>query len=82
MKSEDGKQKSYYEMISDDSDILIIVVQIMNGMYVVHSHRIAEISVIRWEMDKRLWKMDKEAYIHSEVRQVQPDTCIVRCSHY
>jgi hypothetical protein len=34
-------KKSYYEMISDDTDIWRFVIQIMNG-----SHRIADISAI------------------------------------
>ena len=61
VKAEDDKQKSYYEMISDDTDILRIVVQIMNGMSSTATELQKYLSY--WDKYKSLWEMDKEAYI-------------------
>ena len=60
-KTEDDKQKSYYEMISDDTDILRIVVQIMNGMSSTATELQKYLSY--WDKYKALWEMDKESYI-------------------
>jgi len=60
-KAEDDKHKTYYEMISDDPDILRIVVQIMNGMSSTATELQKYLSY--WDKYKALWEMDKEAYI-------------------
>lgn len=59
--AEDDKYKSYYEMISDDQDILRIVVQIMNGMSSTATELQKYLSY--WDKYKALWEMDKEAFI-------------------
>lgn len=59
--SNDDKLKSYYEIISDDSDILRLVVQIMNGMSSTATELQKYLSY--WDKYKTLWEMDKEAYI-------------------
>ena len=61
LKPEEDKFKSYYEIISDDNDILRIVVQVMNGM----SSTAGELQkyMSYWDKYKVLWEMDKETYI-------------------
>ena len=58
---ENEKYKSYYDVISDDNDILRIVVQVMNGM----SSTATELQKYLgyWDKFKSLWEMDKDAVI-------------------
>ena len=60
-KKEDDKLRSYYEMISDDADILRIVVQVMNGMSGTATELQKYLSY--WDKYKGLWEMDKEVFI-------------------
>lgn len=55
------KYKTYYDIISDDADILRIVVQIMNGMSSTATELQKYLSY--WDKYKSLWEMDKESYI-------------------
>jgi dynein heavy chain len=55
------KSKTYYEMISDDNDVLKVVVQIMNGMSATATELQKYLSY--WDKYKALWEMDKDAYI-------------------
>jgi len=61
----DDKEKiglgSYYEAISDDPDILRIVVQIMNGMSSTATELQKYLSY--WDKYKSLWELDKDAFI-------------------
>ncbi len=69
-KPEDDKLKSYYEIISDDNDILRIVVQVMNGM----SSSATELQkyLSYWDKYKALWEMDKDMYIRKYARSNRP----------
>jgi len=69
-KAEEDKLKSYYEIISDDNDILRIVVQIMNGM----SSSATELQkyLSYWDKYKALWEMDKDMYIRKYSRANRP----------
>jgi dynein heavy chain len=55
------KFKSYYDIISDDPDILRIVVQIMNGMSSTATELQKYLSY--WDKYKLLWEMDKDSFI-------------------
>jgi dynein heavy chain, axonemal len=57
----DDKIKSYYDIISEDSDILRLVVLIMNGMSSTATELQKYLSY--WDKYKSLWEMDKEAYV-------------------
>eukprot|EP01042_Synura_sphagnicola_P000546 gene546-588_t len=60
--TEEEKYKSYYDVISDDNDILRIVVQVMNGM----SSTATELQKYLSYWDKKykaLWETDKENII-------------------
>ena len=63
---DDDKLKSYYDLISDDNDILRIVVQVMNGM----SSSATELQkyLSYWDKYKTLWEMDKDMYIRKYAR--------------
>ncbi len=54
-----NKFKSYYEIISDDSDILRIVVQIMNGMSSTATELQKYLSY--WDKYKNLWESEKNS---------------------
>jgi len=71
-KVEDDKFKSYYEIISDDNDILRIVVMVMNGM----SSTAAELQkyLSFWDKYKVLWEMDKDTYIRKYAKANRPPT--------
>ena len=60
-KKKDEKLSSYFEMISDDADILQIVVQVMNGMGGTATELQKYLSY--WDKYKVLWEMDKDVYI-------------------
>lgn len=62
----DDKYKSYYEIISDDNDILRIVVQVMNGMSSTATELQKYLSY--WDKYKALWEMDKEAFIRKYMK--------------
>lgn len=61
--------KPYYEIISEDNDILRIVVQVMNGM----SSTATELHkyLTYWDKYKALWEMDKDAYIRKYAKAVK-----------
>jgi len=61
IKADDDKFKSFYEIISDDNDILRIVVAVMNGMSMTATELQKYLSY--WDKYKALWEMDKDAYI-------------------
>jgi dynein heavy chain len=62
IKTEDDKSlKSFYEMVSDDGDILRIVVGVMNGMSIAATELQKYLSY--WDKYKALWDLDKDAYI-------------------
>ncbi|CAM9180031.1 unnamed protein product [Ectocarpus fasciculatus] len=77
---EKDKIKSYYDIISDDNDILRIVVQIMNGMSSTATELQKYLSY--WDKYKALWEMDKEAFIRKYAKAnrgpVQFDADITR----
>ena len=79
-KVEDDKFKSYYEIISDDSDILRLVVQVMNGMSSTATELQKYLSY--WDKYKALWEMDKEVFIRKYAKSsrspAQFDTDITR----
>ena len=56
-----GDVKSYYDVISDDSDILRIIVQIMNGMSSTATELVKYLSY--WDKYKMLWEHDKDQFI-------------------
>ena len=60
-EKEKGGVGSYYESISDDADILRIVVQIMNGMSSTATELQKYLSY--WDKYKALWDLDKEVFI-------------------
>lgn len=66
----DDKYRSYYEIISDDPDILRIVVQIMNGM----SSSATELQkyLSYWDKYKALWEMDKDSFIRKYAKSNNP----------
>jgi len=57
----DEKNQSYYKIISKDSDILRIVVQVMNGM----SSTATELQKYLgyWDKYRTLWELDKDSFI-------------------
>ncbi len=77
---EDDKLKAYYEIISDDNDIIRLVLQVMNGM----SSSATELQkyLSYWDKYKTLWEMDKDMYIRKYERAQRPpsqfDTDITR----
>ena len=71
---------SYCDMISDDNDILRVVVQVMNGM----SSSATELQkyLSYWDKYKTLWEMDKDTFIRKYAKAnrtpVQFDADITR----
>jgi dynein heavy chain len=59
--AEENKFRSYYEIISDDADILRIVVQIMNGMSSTATELQKYLSY--WDKYKSLWEAEKDIAI-------------------
>ena len=55
------KHPSFYSIISNDEDMLKIVVQIMNGMSLTATELQKYLGY--WEKYKPIWEMDKEAYV-------------------
>ena len=58
--------KSYYEIISEDTDILRIVVLVMNGMSSTATELQKYLSY--WEKYKGLWEMDKDVYMRKQAK--------------
>ena len=68
--SRKGSMKTYYDMISEDEDILKVLVKIMNGM----SSSGAELHKVlsHWDQYRLLWEMDKDAYIRRYAKANKP----------
>lgn len=64
------KFKSYYEMISDDPDILRIVVQIMNGMSSTATELQKYLSY--WDKYKTLWESEKSSALRHYNKTTPP----------
>ena len=64
--------KSYYEAISEDTDILRIVVLIMNGMSSTATELQKYLSY--WEKYKGLWEMDKDVYMRKQAKANKSST--------
>ena len=58
--------KSYYEIISEDTDILRIVVLVMNGMSSTATELQKYLSY--WDKYKGLWEMDKDVYMRKQAK--------------
>ena len=56
-----GGVQSYYDIISDDSDILRVITQVMNGMASTATE--LQKYLLYWDKYKSLWDTEKEAYI-------------------
>ncbi len=78
--SKEGETKSYYDIISDDNDILRIVVQVMNGMSSTATELQKYLSY--WDKYKALWEADKDQfmrkYAKSNRNPAQFDTTITQ----
>ena len=63
----DDKYRPYYDIISEDSDILRLVVAAMNGM----SSSATELQkyLSYWDKYKALWEMDKDFFIRKYAKQ-------------
>eukprot|EP00981_Chlorochromonas_danica_P004175 scaffold838_cov160-Ochromonas_danica.AAC.12 len=61
MVEDSSKFRSYYEIISDDSDILRLVMQIMNGMSSTATELQKHLSY--WDKYKSLWEAEKDSAI-------------------
>eukprot|EP00605_Chrysophyceae_sp_TOSAG23-4_P000236 GSChrysophyteH1.ASY1.ANO1.273.1 assembled CDS len=70
IKSQNFSGESYYEIISDDNDIIRLVLQVMNGM----SSSATELQkyLSYWDKYKTLWEMDKDMYIRKYERAKKP----------
>lgn len=79
---QDDKNRTFYEIISDDQDILRIVVQIMNGM----SSTATELQKYLgyWDKYRALWEMDKEVYIrrYAKSNSKSPAQFVVDITRY
>ena len=61
--------KSFFEVISGDDDILKVLVNIMNGMSSCGSELHKVLSY--WDKYKALWEMDREAFIRRYAKQTK-----------
>ena len=68
--TEEKYKKSYFEIISEDQDILRIVVQIMNGMSSTATELQKYLSY--WDKYKTLWELDKDSYIKKFAKSNHP----------
>ena len=60
-QKQESDTKSFYDIISDDNDILRIIVQVMNGMSSTATELQKYLSY--WDKYKSLWESDKDQFI-------------------
>eukprot|EP00736_Rhodelphis_marinus_P013382 Rmarinus@m.14828 len=66
----DNGRESFYDVISNDEDILKIMVAIMTGMSSINDKLHKYITY--WEKYKHIWDMDKDAYIRRYAKSNRP----------
>ena len=64
------EKETFYDRISNDEDILKILVQIMNGMSASATELQKYLS--QWDKYKPLWEMDKDAFIRRYAKASRP----------